>query len=108
MPHTTAEEQMPRFKLEQWRWTPSQESRLEQRHVINYYSTAFWVRVSKRDRNIQLKGLFHYQFLSAVLNRTKCQRIRGTTGENINWSFLRICVYWTTGSAKTQEHRNNY
>jgi len=39
MPHTTAEEQMSRFKLKQWRWTPSQESHLEQRHVINYYST---------------------------------------------------------------------
>jgi len=38
MPHTNAEEQMPRYKLKQWRWTPSQESRLEQRHVINYYS----------------------------------------------------------------------
>jgi len=27
-----------RFKLKQCRWTPSQESRLEQRHVVNYYS----------------------------------------------------------------------
>jgi len=48
MAHTTAEEQMPRLNIKQWRWTPSQESRLEQRHVINFYSTVWSAKEHQR------------------------------------------------------------